>query len=256
MKNEETKHSLTNPDNYMKSINCNISLVIEKYFNLILDYYNNIYSVINLKNAIYSKYIIIRGLDTLTNVFFNILSSTKNIELTYFHCQKAFYFYIEFIDQISDDEKTFLQLTSRDATTYVYKKTVFEICQEHRKPNDAEHNEKCKKIGHFINTIQMYFLKIINSNSLEDSLELLKTLSNKLISSSNKLVASNLENITEKIYNKIEDVHPFLNVSLHIIKKISRSSIISSEFIKNIEKKLESDEFSSKLDDLETFLLN
>ena len=256
MKNEETKHSLTNPDNYMKSINCNISVVIDKYFNLILDYYNNIYSVVHLKNQTYSKYIIIRGLDTLTNVFLNILSSTKNAELTYFHCQKAFYFYIEFIDQISDDEKTFLQLTSRDATTYVYKKTVFEICQEHRKPNDAEHNEKCKKIGHFINTIQLYFLKIINSNAVEDSLELLKTVSNKLISSSNKLNASDLEYITEKIYNKIEDVQSFLNVSLCIVKKISRSSISSSEFIKNIEKKLESDEFSSKLDDLETFLLN
>lgn len=256
MKTEETKHSLTNPDNYIKSIDCNISVVIEKYFNLIIDYYNNIYSVVHLKNQTYSKYIIIRGLDTLTNVFFNILSSTKNAELTYFHCQKAFYFYIEFIDQISDDEKTFLQLTSRDATTYVYKKTVFEICQEHRKPNDAEHNEKCKKIGHFINTIQMYFLKIINSNSVEDSLELLKIVSNKVISSSNKLNASNLEDITEKIYNKIEDVQSFLNVSLCIVKKISRSSNSSSEFIKNIEKKLESDEFSSKLDDLETFLLN
>jgi hypothetical protein len=258
MKNEETKHSLTNPDNYKKSIDCSISIVIEKYFNLILDYYNNIYSIVHFKNNTYSKYIIIRGLDTLTNVFLNILSSTKNIDLTYFHCQKAFYFYIEFIDQISDDEKTFLQLTSRDATTYVYKKTVFEICQEHRKQNDSEHNEKCKKIGHFINTLQLYLLKIINLefNKNNEYLELLKTLSNKVISSANKLVASDLEDITDKIYNKIEDVQSFLKVSLHIVKKISRSSSSNNEFIKNIEKKLESDEFSSKLDDLELFLLN
>jgi hypothetical protein len=258
MKNEETKHLLTNPDNYKKSIDCNISIVIEKYFNLILDYYNNIYSIVHFKNNTYSKYIIIRGLDTLTNVFLNILSSTKNIDLTYFHCQKAFYFYIEFIDQISDDEKTFLQLTSRDATTYVYKKTVFEICQEHRKQNDSEHNEKCKKIGHFINTLQLYLLKIINLefNKNNEFLELLKTLSNKLISSANKLIASDLEDITEKIYNKIEDGQSFLKVSLHIVKKISRSSSSNNEFIKNIEKKLESDEFSSKLDDLELFLLN
>jgi len=258
MKNEETKHLLTNPDNYKKSIDCTISIVIEKYFNLILDYYNNIYSIVHFKNNTYSKYIIIRGLDTLTNVFLNILSSTKNIELTYFHCQKAFYFYIEFIDQISDDEKTFLQLTSRDATTYVYKKTIFEICQEHRKQNDSEHNEKCKKIGHFINTLQLYLLKIINLefNKNNEYLELLKTLSNKVISSANKLVASDLEDITDKIYNKIEDVQSFLKVSLHIVKKISRSSSSNNEFIKNIEKKLESDEFSSKLDDLELFLLN
>jgi hypothetical protein len=213
---------------------------------------------VHFKNNTYSKYIIIRGLDTLTNVFLNILSSTKNIDLTYFHCQKAFYFYIEFIDQISDDEKTFLQLTSRDATTYVYKKTIFEICQEHRKQNDSEHNEKCKKIGHFINTLQLYLLKIINLefNKNNEYLELLKTLSNKLISSANKLIASDLEDITEKIYNKIEDGQSFLKVSLHIVKKISRSSSSNNEFIKNIEKKLESDEFSSKLDDLELFLLN
>jgi hypothetical protein len=147
MKNEETNNSLNNPDNYKKQIDCSIGVIIEKYSTLMIEYYKTIHPIVHLKNNTYSKYIIIRGLDTLTNVFLNILSSTKNEELTYFYCQKAFYFYIEFIDQISDDEKTFLQLTSRDATTYVYKKTIFEICQEHKKSNDAEHNEKCKKIG-------------------------------------------------------------------------------------------------------------
>jgi hypothetical protein len=256
MKNEETNNSLNNPDNYKKQIDCSIGVIIEKYSTLMIEYYKTIHPIVYLKNNTYCKYIIIRGLDTLTNVFLNILSSTKNEELTYFYCQKAFYFYIEFIDQISDDEKTFLQLTSRDATTYVYKKTIFEICQEHKKSNDAEHNEKCKKIGHFINTLQMYLLKIINSKTIEDNLELLQTVCNKLVSSSNKVTSSDLENITEKIYNKIENVHSFLNVSLCIIKKISRSGSSNNEFIKNIEKKLESDDFSSNLDYLELFLLN
>ena len=101
----------------------------------------------------------------------------------------------------------------------------------------------------------MHLLKIINSNAIEDNLELLQTVCNKIISSSNKVTASDLENITEKIYNKIENVQSFLNVSLCIIKKISRSGS-SNEFIKNIEKKLESDDFSSNLDYLELFLLN
>ncbi len=254
MKNDETNNSLNNPDNYKKSIDCNIGVVAEKYAKLILDYYNNIYNVIHLKNASYSKYIIIRGLDTLTNVFLNILSSTKNLELANFHSQKAYYFYIEFIDQISDDEKTFLQLTSRDATTYVYKKTVFEICQDHKKPNDADHNDKCKKIGHIINIFQTYLLKIINANTKknEDYINLNSTVCSKLINLINKINLSDLECITEKLYNKIEDITIFFNLSLEIIRKVSKKS----DFIKVLEKKLESDEFHSETNNLEIFLLS
>jgi hypothetical protein len=254
--NKEANYSLHNNENFRKELESELRDIVKKLSELFIEYFKFIKENLKLKKSNFSKFIITRGLDTIINVFNNILFYTKNLDVTYFHCQKAFYLYVEFVGQISEDEKTFLQLTSRDATTYVYKKTVFEICQEHRKPNDAEHNEKCKKIGHFINTIQMYFLKIINSNTVEDSLELFKTASNKVISSSNKLDASNLEDITEKIYNKIEDGQSFLKVSLHIVKKISRSSSSNNEFIKNIEKKLESDEFSSNLDDLELFLLN
>jgi len=258
MKNEETNHSLNNPDNYKTNIDCNVGVVAEKYANLIIEYYKFIYENVHLKNTNHSKYIIIRGLDTLTNVFLNLLSATKNIELTYFHCQKSFYFYVEFVGQISDDEKSFLQLTSRDATTYVYKKTVFEICQDHKKPNDAEHNEKCKKIGHLINTYQMYLLKLINANIKQNSdnnetIEKIASTCNKASSSANKINVSNLEYITEKIYNKIENCETFLNVSFEIIKKLTKPGN-DATFIKSIEKKLDSDEFSNSQTNLEDFM--
>jgi len=260
MSNKETNYSLNNPDNYKKNIDCNINIVVEKYVDLIIDYYKFINDNIKVKNSSYSKYIIIRGLDTLTNVFLNILSSTKNIEVTYFHCQKSFYFYVEFVGQISDDEKSFLQLTSRDATTYVYKKTIFEINQEYKKPNTLEHNDKCKKIGHFVNIFQTYLLKIINSklNSGENDeyLNLMQNLCNKVILSSNKISISDLERITEKIYSKILNISTFYTVNFIVIKKASKNSI---ENIKNIETKMESDEFYSKLDfpnKLEDYLLN
>jgi hypothetical protein len=56
-----------------------------------------------------------------------LLLYTKNLDLTHFHCQKSFYYYVEFVGQILEDDKTFLQLTSRDATIYVYKKTIYDI---------------------------------------------------------------------------------------------------------------------------------
>ena len=255
MKNDDTNNSLNNTDNYKKSIDSSVANVGEKYAYLMLEYYKFIYDNIHLKNSNHSKYIIIRGLDTLTNVFLNILSATKNLELTYFHCQKAYYFYVEFVGQISDDEKSFLQLTSRDATTYVYKKSVFEICESYKKPNDADHNDKCKKIGHIVNIFQTYLLKIIhstNSTKNEENLNLINTACSKVIGAVNKINLYDLENITEKLYNKVEDITTFFNLSIQIIKKINKGS----DYIKLIEKKMESDEFNSKLDDLESYLLN
>jgi hypothetical protein len=255
MKNEETNYSLNNPDNYKKSLDCSISIVASKYADLLIEYYKTIYSSIHLKNPTYSKYVIIRGLDTLTNVFLNILLSTKNVDLTCFHCQKAFYFYVEFIEQISDDEKTFLQLTSRDATTYVYKKTIFEINQSLKKPNDSDHNEKYKKIGHFVSIFQTYLLKIINTNNLtqekcDELIAQMKIICDKAISVSNKIVLLDLEAITDKLYNKIEDTLTFFNISIQMLKKCAKN-----DYIKNIEKRLESDEFLENINNLEVYLL-
>jgi hypothetical protein len=254
MKNEETNYSLNNPDNYKKSLDCSVSIVASKYVEILMEYYKSIYSSIHLKNPTYSKYVIIRGLDTLTNVFLNILSYTKNVELTCFHCQKSFYFYVEFIEQISDDEKTFLQLTSRDATTYVYKKTIFEINQELKKPNDSEHNEKYKKIGYYVSIFQIYLLKIINTSKLSqdkyDELVLqMKIVCDKIISLSNKIVIADLEEITDKLYNKIEDASTFFSISMQILKKSAKN-----DYIKNIEKKIDSDEFLENLDNLKVYL--
>ena len=52
---------------------------------------------------------------------------TKNLEITMHHCKKAYCYYVEFIGQIGDDNHSFLQLNSKDATLFVYKKTIFEI---------------------------------------------------------------------------------------------------------------------------------
>ena len=88
--------------------------------------------------------------------------------MTYFHCQKSFYFYVEFVGQISEDEKMFLQLSSRDATIYVYKKTIFEINNEHRKNNEKltpETNDKLLIINNYNNIYKTLLYKIIQSEN-------------------------------------------------------------------------------------------
>jgi len=58
------------------------------------------------------------------------------------------YYYIEFIGQIGDESHSYLQLNSKDATLFIYKKTIFEIDGEHRKQFVLDEKEK-----QFINTL-------------------------------------------------------------------------------------------------------
>ena len=244
---KENNYSLQNSENYRKDFNCNISEIVEKYSELIMEYFKFIMENIKTKNSSLSKFIIIRGLDTITNVFLHILYFTKNIDLTYFHSQKSYYFYVEFVGQISDDEKTFLQLTSRDATTYVYKKTVFDVNNELKKINENnsdEFREKMDTIKSYINLYQIYMLKIIQSETIDIAyISDLSKLYEKLINLTNKSKIVALENIVDKLYSKISDKNKFFEINHLLVKKFVKKQ----ELFNYIEKKLHLEEFEEKL---------
>jgi len=121
---------LIDPDNYFESFRgVDDRAILEKYTSLIFEYLMFFFDKIKYtkKKQTYFKYIFERGFDTVTNVFVGMLLSTKNIDLSLYHGQKSLYFYIEFIEQISDSQNSFLQLSSRDAVMFVYKRTIFEL---------------------------------------------------------------------------------------------------------------------------------
>ena len=201
--------------------------------------------VIN-KNSNFSKFIIIRGLDTITHVFTNILYYTKNIDLTYFHCQKSFYFYVEFVGQISEDEKTFLQLTSRDATTYVYKKTIFEINNEIKKNIESqtkfsETNDKIQIINLYINIYKTMLYKIINSENLISNFTYIDVL-NDIFHKLNKIKLKKdniilINNIFDRFYLIINDNEKYFETIQNIIKKIK-----NLDFLNKYEKNMYNEE--------------
>jgi hypothetical protein len=244
--NKETNYSLLSSENYKKTLDCDVVEASKKYSQLIIDYYKFIVENLKITNAGFSKFIIIRGLDTITNVFLHILYFTKNINLTYFHCQKSFYFYVEFVGQISDVEKTFLQLTSRDATTYVYKKTIFELKSDFKKPsdNDEEFKSKLDLIHSNINMNQSYILKIIKSSKVEPAtIDCIPKLTEKLSAIHNKSNASALEKITDILYYKVGNVDAFFEINSLLLKKISKTHGL----LHNAEKKCDALDFESKL---------
>jgi hypothetical protein len=253
--NKETKFSLHNSENYKSELTSNICDVTKIYSELIMEYFRFIQENIKLSGSKMSKFIITRGLDTITNVFLNLLYYTKNLDVTYFHCQKSFYFYVEFVGQISDDEKMFLQLTSRDATTYVYKKTIFEINNEFKKLHPEStllFISKLDIIKIYINIYQTYLFKIINSTHKKEMqlsyidqfikiTDKFNTLNNDLLH--NKYNVCLLEKIIDKLYDKIEDADFFFKVNFMLAKKFLKNNNI----VKNVEEKIHLDEFNDKL---------
>lgn len=130
---ENPQYSLSNVENYKPNFQSSIQDILTKFVSVIIEYMKFMSEKIKMKNKPYYQFIFERGVETVIHVFTNILFYTKNLDLAFYHSQKAYYFYIEFIEQISDENVTFLQLSSRDAILFVYKKTIFEINQDYKK---------------------------------------------------------------------------------------------------------------------------
>lgn len=130
----------------------------EKYVDIVIEYLLHIY----YKNL--SPFIIIRGIDTISHVFIMFLYYTQNLETVYNYSQKSLYLYTEFIEQISFDKNSFLQLTSKDAVIYVYKKTLYEIKSANCKKN--ENTERHKKISLFIHRCKSILYLLIQEESI------------------------------------------------------------------------------------------
>jgi hypothetical protein len=130
---EYAQYVLYNTDNYNSLIQNTSQDILTKFTEVIIDYIRLITEKINIKKKQYYVFIFERGIEMIIHIFSIIFYYTKNLDLTFYHSQKAYYFYIEFIEQISDDNITFLQLSSKDALLFVYKKTIYELNNEYKK---------------------------------------------------------------------------------------------------------------------------
>jgi len=219
---------------------------------LIAEYFKFITENIKIKNSNFAKFIITRGLDTITNVFNSIFYYTKNIDLTYFHCQKSYYFYVEFVGQISEDEKMFLQLSSRDATLYVYKKTIYEINGEIKKNTNAQFdlitNGFLDIVNNYMNIYKTFIYKIIQtdylSKNLNKNIEVFEKICKKINKTNlNKENVVLLNAIIDKFYFTISDIDYFFDTIQEFLKKMKPTHL------KKYEKKLSTEEMRENLNE-------
>ena len=187
-----------------------------------------------MKNKQYYNFIFERGIDMIIHVFTIILYYTKNLDLTFYHSQKAYYFYIEFIEQISDDNITYLQLSSKDAVTFVYKKTIYEINHDYKKNMIELTNDEKSLLANLEMYISVYKNIIHFSISHPDF-----KYNNKIeyiISCCDKINIINDELNKNKIKkNNLECIYLFTNLLAH--KQIKTTIFFSFviDFIKRLQ---------------------
>jgi len=233
--NDIINYSLKNIENYKKNMDCNFNEIIKIYSKIIIEYLKYIMKTIQFKKNKIIKFIILRGLNTLSHTFQYILYYTQNLNVTFFQCEKAFYFYVEFVSQISEDDKAFLQLSSRDATNYVYKKTIFEINHEVKKNVILETIETKTKLD-LLNIYIYIYTKIIEKLIYDDLfyndnyitfIENIENIINHLNDNNINFQQSTfLKSIIDILSYKIDDIKVFFDIILSLIKKIIKEPLV------------------------------
>jgi len=142
---------ISNVENYNKTFEFSETKpYVLRYVELINEYMLYVVENMIIQDDTYLLFLIRRGVETIMHCFKFLLMYTKNLELAIYQCKKALYYYIEFIGQISDVSlhHSYLQLNSKDATLFVYKKTIYDINNIYRKNFTLDDKEQ-----QFLNSI-------------------------------------------------------------------------------------------------------
>ena len=249
------KGGIQNKENYKLILQSNSVEIVDKYSKLVIEYLLFIIENIGSKNATYNKFIITRGINTITNVFTTLLYYSNNLDMAYYHSQKSFYFYVEFIGQISEDQHSFLQLSSRDASIFVYKKTIFEIPLDIKNPQNQEEEQNKNQIMDLFDQykiiIYTFFQKTINKLNFNDTIENKKQYLVENINLSEKIIdlligqnnSPNSQDLNNIIYlinqiNTIDQTHQlsidnkeYYKLLENLLKKYTKMSVSKKEKI-------------------------
>lgn len=256
---EDKGENIYNMKNYSKRIylKCT-SNYITKYIDLINEYVIHACENIKIQDTDLYLFVFNRGIDTLKNIFIFLIMYTRNLDLTYHHCNKAYLYYIEFISQIGEDNNSFLQLNSRDATLFVYKKTIFDINSNARKLFNQTKSEKIclntiKLVMDIYNSLMKISIKDVENYDMREEKGKIIFVEKETTKIINKLLINNsffndniCNNLIEFIYildSKNIKYKKKMNIIYIFLKKI-----LQKKNINNYKLKLFEAQFDEKLE--------
>ena len=137
--------------NYDENDILNCYLELYKKFNILFE--KNIKITDNKEKHGFINWLYKRGIKTINYVFKLLLINTNNIDFTYYHTEKAIYYFTEFLTQIKN-KNSFIKLSSQDAILFVYKRTIFLI--EKKQSNILEHNTVVDNIDLILKILYLF----------------------------------------------------------------------------------------------------
>lgn len=242
------------------------------YLTIINDFVTTFWNSYLSVSGEHRVFLLLRGIDVINNVFRMLLIETRNLDLSVFHTQKSFYFYIEFIEQIFQQQKTVLNLTSRDAMLFVYKRTIYDLNQDIREKKSLSYDEKkmfidLLELNHNTHTligklIENYTVKKSDGQSVELITGFMKKCIHSLERNSSdcgvlsKLLHIFTTLISNTSVSSVEDRTNYLSdiFSAIFLQKIQRRSCLQDFLDKSQMKKVKQMISYLKLDDVDNAL--
>ena len=206
---ESNGEIILNKKNYlMVSFNNNSKKMLYHLFiETLFEYINSFKINIKEKNKKYSLRVIKKGISMLKNVMNILFLYTRNVDMIHKHLNKSFLYYIEFIEQIGEEGNTFLQLSSKDAVLFVYKKTLFDINTDYKKKMKLSVEESVE-INSILDNLNLFvfitdYVMFNGIENIEDiDVSFIKTKINKIIDKySKKSHVADLNNMTNDLFH-------------------------------------------------------
>jgi len=241
---------INNQSNYYEKFTFLPTEAFAKYLNVISEYITQIQENIIISNLNYFKYVVEKGLETITHIFRLLLLHTKNLDLVVYNCKKTIYYFIEFVGQISGDSNDYLKLSTNDAILFVYKKTIYSI--NNRNIDISEQDKIFNNVIYLLTNLWLNLMKVsIEYNITETNLELTNSfiyLQDYNISLMNLSLKREINDYNSKLILLL-NVNDYLNGILQsnklidlmelLTKKIDKHDFISDNIIENIQKNID-----------------
>jgi hypothetical protein len=190
---QNNKYSLINTNNYNNNLISNLKEIIDNYIYILLNYILIFNQKINIENNNIKFFIFKKGISTINHVFLLVLYYTKNLEVTFYHSQNCYIFYIEFIEQLNFNSSNNIKITVNDAITFVYKKNIYNINNSNINITDQE-KQIFKQIEELLKIYSGIIDIFISTNNF-NLLELKNTIDNFQNNISLKIKNKNIMNL-------------------------------------------------------------
>tara|TARA_B100001287_G_C22674742_1_gene527093 strand:- start:939 stop:1769 length:831 start_codon:yes stop_codon:yes gene_type:complete len=263
--------NLLNAEGYNKELNKEIYYKgLSLYIGIGIQCVRYLLNNLKTSNKDYIIFIVDRGLKTIKHVFKFLIMYTKNIDLLEHHLEKAYLYYVEFVSQIGEDANSYIKLNSKDATLFVYKKTIYDINNDYR--NKIKLYEKDKiylnKISNFVEIYNniLFNKTIIIIKNTENTEEIIKSFNknnkefDKIISNVyNIFIKSDYVNFTKVL---MDILYELMNNNMKIERYLKILTLLTNKYKKKeikhekINKKLYDDKNDKKMNMSELKYIN